>query len=89
MVVGRCPQQKFLHDDVSFSNRRYWTKGGTLRKIPIGGAIRKKTSVVVKRTADVSSPTVENIPVKTEGGEASGLNIGLSIFASSSSSKVD
>nr|GEV61725.1 hypothetical protein [Tanacetum cinerariifolium] len=67
--------------------RRYWTKGGTLRKIPIGGAIRKKTSV--QRTADVSSPTVENIPVKTEGGETSGLNIGLSIFTSSSSSKVD
>ncbi|GJR67545.1 DOF zinc finger protein DOF5.6, partial [Tanacetum coccineum] len=67
---------------------RYWTKGGTLRKIPIGGGIRKKSSAVVKRTADVSPPTVENIPVKTEGGETSGLNIGLSIFTSSTS-KVD
>lgn len=40
--------------------RRYWTKGGTLRKIPVGGGVRKSTkrspSTSNKRPAESSPP---------------------------------
>ncbi|PWA84877.1 dof zinc finger protein DOF3.1 [Artemisia annua] len=72
--------------------RRYWTKGGTLRKIPIGGGVRKGGgSKRVKPSADVAE---NNIPVKTEeegestSGGGGGLDFGLSIFTSSGSNNV-
>lgn len=35
--------------------RRYWTKGGTLRNIPVGGGCRKNKKVVSKKPNDQSS----------------------------------
>ncbi|KVI05879.1 Zinc finger, Dof-type [Cynara cardunculus var. scolymus] len=40
--------------------RRYWTKGGTLRNIPVGGGTRKinkRSPISSKRPADSSPPT--------------------------------
>lgn len=42
--------------------RRYWTKGGTLRNIPVGGGCRKNKKVVSKKPNDQSanSPSIIN-----------------------------
>ncbi|RWR93936.1 dof zinc finger protein DOF5.6-like protein [Cinnamomum micranthum f. kanehirae] len=34
------------------SCRRYWTKGGSLRNVPVGGGCRKNKKVVAKKTSD-------------------------------------
>ncbi|KAJ0531342.1 putative transcription factor C2C2-Dof family [Helianthus annuus] len=47
--------------------RRYWTKGGTLRNIPIGGGTRKITkrnSSVAKRTSPAPVTTSPPVPVQ-------------------------
>ncbi|EXB87891.1 Dof zinc finger protein [Morus notabilis] len=38
--------------------RRYWTKGGTLRNIPVGGGCRKNKKVSSKKPNDNNSPSV-------------------------------
>ncbi|CAL9771088.1 unnamed protein product [Musa acuminata subsp. burmannicoides] len=37
--------------------RRYWTKGGTLRNVPVGGGCRKNKRPNAKKTADLFHPT--------------------------------
>ncbi|XP_022775291.1 dof zinc finger protein DOF5.6-like [Durio zibethinus] len=37
------------------SCRRYWTKGGTLRNIPVGGGCRKNKKVAIKKSNDQSA----------------------------------
>lgn len=44
------------------SCRRYWTKGGTLRKIPIGGGTRKITK---RSSTSNKSPTTSTAPAPT------------------------
>ncbi|XP_071728534.1 dof zinc finger protein DOF5.8-like [Rutidosis leptorrhynchoides] len=43
--------------------RRYWTKGGTLRKVPVGGAIRKKRSS--SSSDDNKHPATNTSPATT------------------------
>ncbi|XP_054807363.1 dof zinc finger protein DOF5.6-like [Prosopis cineraria] len=38
--------------------RRYWTKGGTLRNIPVGGGCRKNKKVSSKKSNDVVHPVL-------------------------------
>ncbi|CAJ2654337.1 dof zinc finger protein DOF2.1 [Trifolium pratense] len=47
------------------SCRRYWTKGGTLRNVPVGGGCRKnkRSSSTSKRTQDQTFPTNPNNPL--------------------------
>ncbi|KAI3806842.1 hypothetical protein L1987_22757 [Smallanthus sonchifolius] len=63
------------------SCRRYWTKGGTLRNIPIGGGSRKNTKRTsnsnkrgVSSSSSFTSPVVTPPPAeqKTEGSEIYG-----------------
>ncbi|KAL6007003.1 hypothetical protein ACLOJK_032499 [Asimina triloba] len=37
--------------------RRYWTKGGSLRNVPVGGGCRKNKKAAAKKPADQSSST--------------------------------
>ncbi|URE47378.1 Zinc finger protein [Musa troglodytarum] len=37
--------------------RRYWTKGGTLRNVPVGGGCRKNKRPNAKKTADLFHPS--------------------------------
>lgn len=48
--------------------RRYWTKGGALRNIPVGGGSRKNTkrSSNPKRTSSSSSSSSQNVVPKPE-----------------------
>eukprot|EP01018_Ginkgo_biloba_P012470 Gb_20144 [translate_table: standard] len=49
------------------SCRRYWTKGGSLRNVPVGGGCRKNKRS--KRTADQPSTCIQNEPsTSTSGG---------------------
>ncbi|KAJ0724723.1 putative transcription factor C2C2-Dof family [Helianthus annuus] len=64
--------------------RRYWTKGGTLRNIPIGGGTRKITkrnSSLNKHTSPVTPTTLMTkppVPVteKSESGSSGGYSVG-------------
>lgn len=40
--------------------KRYWTKGGTLRNIPVGGGSRKNTKRSAKRSPAATSPASSN-----------------------------
>ncbi|XP_039050692.1 dof zinc finger protein DOF5.6-like [Hibiscus syriacus] len=65
----KCPRCESTHTKFCYYNnyslsqpryfckacRRYWTKGGTLRKIPVGGGCRKNKKVVTKAASDQSS----------------------------------
>ncbi|KAI4343753.1 hypothetical protein L6164_011062 [Bauhinia variegata] len=42
--------------------RRYWTKGGTLRNIPVGGGCRKNKKVSSKKSNDPSTLNNQNQP---------------------------
>ncbi|KAM0020267.1 putative transcription factor C2C2-Dof family [Helianthus debilis subsp. tardiflorus] len=58
--------------------RRYWTKGGSLRNIPIGGGTRKITkrnSTVTKRTSPTTKPPVP-VTEKSESGSSGGYSVG-------------
>lgn len=46
--------------------RRYWTKGGTLRNIPVGGGCRKNKKVSTKKSSDN-----HHIPTKPNPGSSS------------------
>ncbi|XXG55710.1 hypothetical protein AAC387_Pa03g3315 [Persea americana] len=46
------------------SCRRYWTQGGTLRNIPVGGGSRKNSSTKRSRlSSDTTPATVSSVPV--------------------------
>ncbi|KAJ7956241.1 Dof zinc finger protein [Quillaja saponaria] len=47
--------------------RRYWTKGGTLRNIPVGGGCRKNKKVSSKKSNDQATPNTQNQPHSTVG----------------------
>uniref|UniRef100_A0A5B6YL21 Dof zinc finger protein n=1 Tax=Davidia involucrata TaxID=16924 RepID=A0A5B6YL21_DAVIN len=56
--------------------RRYWTKGGSLRNIPVGGGTRKNTkrsSNPKRSSSSVSSSTTQAVP-KPEPSEMYGLS---------------
>ncbi|CAN6480682.1 unnamed protein product [Victoria cruziana] len=38
--------------------RRYWTEGGSLRNVPVGGGSRKNKRSISKKLADINSPAV-------------------------------
>ncbi|XP_010243051.1 PREDICTED: dof zinc finger protein DOF5.6-like [Nelumbo nucifera] len=62
----KCPRCESTHTKFCYYNnyslsqpryfcktcRRYWTKGGSLRNIPVGGGCRKNKRVAVKKSAD-------------------------------------
>ncbi|TYG92023.1 hypothetical protein ES288_A12G310100v1 [Gossypium darwinii] len=69
----KCPRCESTHTKFCYYNnyslsqpryfcktcRRYWTKGGTLRNIPVGGGCRKNKKVVSKK------PNTDNHPIPT------------------------
>uniref|UniRef100_A0A0D6QVB3 Dof-type domain-containing protein n=1 Tax=Araucaria cunninghamii TaxID=56994 RepID=A0A0D6QVB3_ARACU len=50
--------------------RRYWTKGGTLRNVPVGGGCRKNKRA--KRTVDQSASSVQNDASPSSNTHATG-----------------
>ncbi|KAK7330490.1 hypothetical protein VNO77_24685 [Canavalia gladiata] len=70
----KCPRCESTHTKFCYYNnyslsqpryfcktcRRYWTKGGTLRNIPVGGGCRKNKKVSTKKTNDHQSPINQN-----------------------------
>ncbi|KAL2937657.1 Dof zinc finger protein DOF1.7 [Bienertia sinuspersici] len=51
--------------------RRYWTKGGALRNIPVGGGSRKNTKrTSSKRSSSAHTPTSGPTPAPSPGPEA-------------------
>ncbi|KAL8535572.1 hypothetical protein ACS0TY_011268 [Phlomoides rotata] len=56
--------------------RRYWTEGGSLRNIPVGGGSRKN-----KRSSSLSSPSSTKLPdlVPPQNPKTQDLNLGFSI----------
>ncbi|RWW03594.1 hypothetical protein BHE74_00041544 [Ensete ventricosum] len=51
--------------------RRYWTKGGTLRNVPVGGGCRKNKRSGAKKTADLLHPAASSS--LKEAGTSGGL----------------
>ncbi|XP_009758434.1 dof zinc finger protein DOF2.1 [Nicotiana tabacum] len=47
------------------SCRRYWTKGGTLRNVPVGGGCRKNKRISSKRSQDQSLTNSPNNPISS------------------------
>ncbi|XP_058197772.1 dof zinc finger protein DOF1.4 isoform X1 [Rhododendron vialii] len=39
--------------------KRYWTRGGTLRNVPVGGGCRKNKRVLIKRSSSSSSSSID------------------------------
>ncbi|KAF8092722.1 hypothetical protein N665_0402s0015 [Sinapis alba] len=50
--------------------RRYWTKGGSLRNIPVGGGSRKNTSK--RSSSSSSSPKSKTVAVSSEESRVTG-----------------
>lgn len=59
--------------------RRYWTKGGTLRNIPVGGGCRKN-----KKSSSKKSNDQQNQPMSIQGGSIAGV-----LGSSSSTNPID
>ncbi|GKC02883.1 DOF zinc finger protein DOF1.7-like protein [Tanacetum coccineum] len=55
---------KVLYPDKDSGPKLYWTKGGTLRNIPVGGATRKITKPKPKKQHVVTSSTSTSAPVQ-------------------------
>ncbi|PHU15419.1 Dof zinc finger protein PBF [Capsicum chinense] len=53
------------------SCRRYWTKGGTLRNIPVGGGCRKNKKVSSKKLSNDNNITPHNVVVSSNSSPIS------------------
>ncbi|XP_020231769.1 dof zinc finger protein DOF5.6 [Cajanus cajan] len=72
----KCPRCESTHTKFCYYNnyslsqpryfcktcRRYWTKGGTLRNIPVGGGCRKNKKVSTKKHNEPQPPITQNQP---------------------------
>ncbi|XP_058069286.1 dof zinc finger protein DOF2.4-like [Magnolia sinica] len=50
--------------------RRYWTKGGALRNVPIGGGCRKNKNTTVSNTSGKSNGSKAAKPMSSEAGKS-------------------
>ncbi|TXG50273.1 hypothetical protein EZV62_022797 [Acer yangbiense] len=82
----KCPRCESTHTKFCYYNnyslsqpryfcktcRRYWTKGGTLRNIPVGGGCRKNKKVASKKSND--NINIHNQPINQNPGSSSSLS---------------
>ncbi|KAF4352461.1 hypothetical protein F8388_012162 [Cannabis sativa] len=88
-ALVKCPRCESTHTKFCYYNnysltqpryfcktcRRYWTKGGTLRNIPVGGGCRKNKKPAPKKTNDNNSAVVL-INTKNNHNNGGGDDIG-------------
>lgn len=64
------------------SCRRYWTKGGSLRNVPVGGGCRKSRRAKSSRSSAVSRPTKPDVSTQITDSSSNGSDIDLAaVFA--------
>ncbi|KAI9174211.1 hypothetical protein LWI28_013762 [Acer negundo] len=82
----KCPRCESTHTKFCYYNnyslsqpryfcktcRRYWTKGGTLRNIPVGGGCRKNKKVASKKSND--NINIHNQPINQNPGSSSSIS---------------
>ncbi|XAR50184.1 hypothetical protein NMG60_11004440 [Bertholletia excelsa] len=85
----KCPRCESTHTKFCYYNnyslsqpryfckscRRYWTKGGNLRNIPVGGGCRKNKKPTPKKSSDQPSPTVQLPPSSSSHGPSPLLHL--------------
>ncbi|KAF3776977.1 Dof zinc finger protein DOF3-7 [Nymphaea thermarum] len=61
--------------------RRYWTEGGSLRNVPIGGGSRKNKRSISKKLADLTAPTSLEPSPNPNAHDGQDLNLGYPTIA--------
>ncbi|KAE8647182.1 hypothetical protein Csa_018970 [Cucumis sativus] len=64
------------------SCRRYWTKGGSLRNVPVGGGCRKSRRAKSSKSSAISRPSKPDLSSQTTDSSSSASDIDLAaVFA--------